>query len=98
MLSFTGHLCSATLFIIAVVANPNLEARAGCADNFSHCSPKGVSSSADTPSVGTELSPLYTDLLTSVNGAKKSKRGSVEARDERKPLEARASSTNLCCK
>ncbi|KAL8944890.1 MAG: hypothetical protein Q9216_000180 [Gyalolechia sp. 2 TL-2023] len=97
MLSFSHYLCSVTVFVIAVVANSNLEARADCADNFSQCSPRGASSSANTPSVGTELSPLYTDLLTSVNGAKKSKRASIEAGDELNLLVARASSTNLCC-
>ncbi|KAL8941425.1 MAG: hypothetical protein Q9211_001834 [Gyalolechia sp. 1 TL-2023] len=97
MSSFTRHLCSATVFVIAVVANSNLEARAGCGDNYSKCNPKGVSSSAEAPTVGTELAPLYNNLLTSVNGATKSRRAFVEARDEfGLLLEARAS-TNLCC-
>ncbi|KAL9599428.1 MAG: hypothetical protein Q9219_003865 [cf. Caloplaca sp. 3 TL-2023] len=92
-----SYLSSAAILTIAVVAASNLEARAGCADNYSKCSPKGASST-NTPIVGTDLAPLYTDLLNSVSGAKKSKRELLEIRDELKLLlETRDSSTNLCC-
>ncbi|KAL8842885.1 MAG: hypothetical protein Q9170_000289 [Blastenia crenularia] len=97
MFILTRHLCSVAVFAIAVASTSYLEARAGCADNFSKCSPKGASAT-DTPTVGTGLSPLYTDLLNSVSGVKTSKRDSIQARDRLEPhLEARDSSTNLCC-
>lgn len=97
MLPLLRRLYLAHVFIIAVVANANLEARDDCPDNYSKCNPKGVSSSADTPAVGADLSPLYIDILTSVNGAK-AKRDSLEARDELATLlETRASTSGLCC-
>ncbi|KAL9602640.1 MAG: hypothetical protein Q9179_002471 [Wetmoreana sp. 5 TL-2023] len=83
---------------IAVTASSYLEPRAGCSDNYKKCSPKGAASTS-LPTLGTDLSPLYTDLVNSVQGAKKSKRGPSEARDEFSPLlEARDTSSNLCCK
>lgn len=99
MYSLMRQLCFANVLITAVVATPNLEARAGCADNYSKCNPKGVSSSADTPAVGADLSPLYVDVVNSVNGVGKAKRDAHEGRDELAfLLETRASSSSLCCK
>ena len=97
MLSPTSFLFSAAAFAVAVGGASDLERRAGCNDNFSKCNPKGASST-NTPVVGTDLSPLYTDLINSVQGVNKVKRESVQARDELGLfLEARDSSTNLCC-
>lgn len=100
MLSLIYGLYPAAILASIVVASSaqQLEPRAGgCADKFSNCSPKGATST-DTPAIGTDLSPLYTDLLTSVNGVKTSKRDALEARDELSlALESRATSSNLCC-
>lgn len=43
-----------------------LAARADCNDNFSQCSPKGAGTSG-VPAIGESLSPLYLDLLKSIN-------------------------------
>ncbi|KAL8917505.1 MAG: hypothetical protein Q9208_007910 [Pyrenodesmia sp. 3 TL-2023] len=94
MLSLTYKLGASAIvaFIVATTSAAN-----DCGENYSRCSPKGATST-DTPEVGTDLSPLYTDLLTSINGVKQSKRSAREARDEAGlALESRATSSNLCC-
>ncbi|KAL8663111.1 MAG: hypothetical protein Q9202_004148 [Teloschistes flavicans] len=83
-------LSLAFLATILATASGRIEIRAGCSENYSKCSPKGATS-ADTPALGPDLSPLYTDLVNSVQGVKKSKRDQVAAL-----LQPRASS-NLCC-
>ncbi|KAL8947022.1 MAG: hypothetical protein Q9222_006652 [Ikaeria aurantiellina] len=86
MLSPAPALFAAVTFsAIATITSAHLEPRAGCSDNYSKCSPKGASSS-DTPAVGTNLSPLYTDLLSSVNGGQNSKRELGGAHEDFSPL------------
>ncbi|KAL8709454.1 MAG: hypothetical protein Q9220_005837 [cf. Caloplaca sp. 1 TL-2023] len=98
MLSLTPALFGAVILTAtATFASAQLEPRAGCADNYSKCSPKGATSS-DAPTVGTALSPLYIDVLNSVNGAKTSKRELGGAHEDFRPLLVpRASSSSLCC-
>ncbi|KAL9579689.1 MAG: hypothetical protein Q9203_006592 [Teloschistes exilis] len=85
-----------TLFSLAFIAtilataSARIEIRAGCNKNYKNCDPKGATS-ADPPALGSDLSPLYTDLVNSIQGVKTSKRDQIAAL-----LQPRASS-NLCC-
>ncbi|KAL8689771.1 MAG: hypothetical protein Q9218_004626, partial [Villophora microphyllina] len=97
MPSLTQSLLSLT-FVATIVATASgrLEIRAGCSSNYKKCNPKG-STSANPPALGSDLSPLYTDLVSSVQGVKQSKRDQSGARDQLAALlEARDSSSNLC--
>lgn len=94
-------LLTSLLFSFAILdaaTCAHLEPRAdGCADRYSKCAPRGAEST-NTPSVGTDLAPLYTNLLTSIQDAGKTKRDYSDA--EGTPsflLESRQSSSNLCC-
>lgn len=94
MLSLTSKLGASAILAFLVATT---SAADGCGEDYSRCSPKGATST-DTPAVGTDLATLYTDLLSSVNGVKKSKRAAREARDEVDlALESRATPSNLCC-
>ncbi|KAI4196643.1 MAG: hypothetical protein LQ348_002259 [Seirophora lacunosa] len=80
-----------SLAILDAATCAHLEPRAGgCQDGYSKCAPRGAEST-DPPSIGTDLAPLYTDLLTSVQDV-----GNVK-RDLSYLLESRQSSSNLCC-
>ncbi|KAL8655932.1 MAG: hypothetical protein Q9210_000570 [Variospora velana] len=76
----------------------HLEPRAdGCADKYSKCAPRGAEST-NIPTVGTDLAPLYTNLLTSIQDAGKTKRDFSDAEGKSSfLLESRQSSSNLCC-
>ncbi|KAL8896328.1 MAG: hypothetical protein Q9207_007762 [Kuettlingeria erythrocarpa] len=94
MLSLTCKFGASAILAFLVAST---SAADGCGENYSRCSPKGATST-DTPAVGTDLATLYTNLLNSVNGPKKSKRGAREGRDEVDvALESRATASNLCC-
>ncbi|KAL8681036.1 MAG: hypothetical protein Q9186_002809 [Xanthomendoza sp. 1 TL-2023] len=99
MLSLTQTLvCLASFALIATTGSVRLEPRANCAKNYKKCDPKGASSS-EAPTIGTDLSQLYPELVNTVNGAKKLKRDSHDPRDHLASLlESRATSANLCCK
>ncbi|KAL8628408.1 hypothetical protein Q9189_005868, partial [Teloschistes chrysophthalmus] len=84
-------LSLAFIATILATASGRIEIRAGCSKDYKKCQPKGATS-ADPPALGTGLSPLYTDLVNSVQGVKKSKRDEIAAL-----LQSRADSSNLCC-
>ena len=44
-----------------------------CASSYTSCNPQGATATA-TPTVGSDLSPLYVDLLHSISGVSKHKR------------------------
>ncbi|KAL8698367.1 MAG: hypothetical protein Q9224_001879 [Gallowayella concinna] len=94
MLSLTQTLvCLASFALIATTGSVRLEPRANCAKNYKKCDPKGASSS-EAPTIGTDLSQLYPELVNTVNGAKKLKRDSHDPRDHLASLlESRAEGT-----
>ncbi|KAI4239257.1 MAG: hypothetical protein LQ349_000512 [Xanthoria aureola] len=98
MLSLLPTFVAAVSFaIIATSGSVHLEPRASCAKNYKRCDPKGADAT-EPPAIGTDLSSLYTNLVTSVNGANnKLRRDLLQTRDELvTSLEPRASA-NLCC-
>ncbi|KAL8728749.1 MAG: hypothetical protein Q9181_005234 [Wetmoreana brouardii] len=78
MPSLVHSLFSVTVVATIAVTASYLEPRAGCSDNYKKCNPKGAAST-NLPTLGTDLSPLYTDLVNSVQGTKKSKRDPSES-------------------
>lgn len=92
MLLLIVTVCLSLVFTIANAAR--LEVRNDCDGDFSLCSPNGASST-DTPAVGDKLSPLFADLVSSVQDVKKSKRN-VEPLDQ--VLHARSSQVSFCCR
>lgn len=71
-----------------------LKSRDDCDKDFVKCSPKGASSS-NAPAIGSALSPLYVDLLDSINEGQKVKRS---AQSDLQMLDVRASTSYACCK
>lgn len=71
-----------------------IHARDGCSNNFSKCSPQGASS-ANAPAVGSDLSPVYNDILSSIQGIQLKERDVLETGQKLNP---RAGSNDFCCK
>lgn len=65
-----------------------------CASSYSSCNPQGATATA-TPTVGGDLSPLYIDLLHSINGVSKHKRLVERFGDL---LGVRDTISGVCCK
>ena len=71
--------------------NVLLQPREDCNAGYTMCSPKGAVAS-DEPSIGSALSPLYVDVVNSVQSTSK------QARSFQDDLVARSSGGSLCCK
>lgn len=65
-----------------------------CASSYTSCNPAGATATA-TPTVGSDLSPLYVDLLHSISGVSKHKRLVERFGDL---LGARDTPKGVCCK
>lgn len=81
-------------FIITRIRSVELQARDACSDNYSKCSPPGASSTG-VPAIGPELSSLYTDILSSIQGIKIKERDVQEIGPK---LHSRDAPNDFCCK
>lgn len=82
------------LNLLLVICDGTLASRTGCDDNYATCSPRGASTQKE-PSIGSALSPLYVDIVNTVDHVKGRKRAIQKDKNE---LHGRASGGSLCCK
>ncbi|KAK0514313.1 hypothetical protein JMJ35_002930 [Cladonia borealis] len=75
------------------LCNNNFKARNVCNNDYSLCDPKGASTS-DEPPISSALSPLFIDILNTVDNNKDTKRDVVRSTDRLKP---RLLGGGLCC-
>lgn len=80
-------------FMHLIVARDTLNARADCSKSYTICQPKGASTQ-DEPPVGSALSPLFVDIVNTVDSNHNHKR---EAREDH-AIGPRVSTGSLCCK
>ena len=81
-------------FAHVLLCDNNFKARDVCSNDYTLCNPKG-SSTLDEPPISSALSPLFIDILTTVDDNRNSKRDTVHATDK---LEPRLLGGGLCCK
>ena len=74
--------------------HPLHAARAACSSSYTSCNPKGAATTNEPP-VGTALSPLYVDVVDTLDSANLAKRDAEER--ARALIESRASGGSLCC-
>ena len=76
------------------LCNNHFTARDVCNNDYTLCDPKGASTS-DEPPISSALSPLFIDILNTVDNNKDAKRDAVHGTDVLKP---RLLGGGLCCK
>ncbi len=74
-----------------ITCDNSLQARADCNTGYTKCSPSGAVET-DEPAIGSALSPLYVDVVNSVQSKSK------QARSFENDLSVRSSGGSLCCK
>ena len=88
----------AILVVLLSFANVSLcnkfKGRSVCNNDYTLCDPKGASTS-DEPPISSTLSPLFIDILNTVDNNKDTKRDVVHGMDRLKP---RLLGGGLCCK
>lgn len=87
-------LTALLLMTVASAQSISLVARQDCPNNLSKCSPSGATATI-TPSIGSDLSSLYVNIVNSIGGVK------IKVRDTEDHLEVfqrRAPSNSVCCK
>ena len=81
-------------FVHVSLCENNIRARDVCSNDYNLCNPKGAST-LDEPPISRALSPLFIDILNTVDNKKDTKRDVVHGVDRLKP---RLLGGGLCCK
>ena len=81
-------------FAHVLLCDDNFKARNVCSNDYTLCSPKGAST-LDEPPISSALSPLFIDILNTVDDSKNTKRDIAHGTDR---LEPRLLGGGLCCK
>lgn len=76
-----------------IACNEKILARADCSSSYTTCNPQGAAAT-DEPAVGSSLSPMFVDILDSINSPQKQTRS---VQQDLAALAIRATAGSLCC-